>query len=137
MNPNSKNTNEDRVIEELTPQELRQRQQVFEGATDHPRWYVRHEGILAVLVIPALIGLLAVGLHWARCLLAPVEIHPVEDTTLQIYFSRRHWFGPTEQITLHARRDENGDWKWMARSLKTGEWYSFFSFGDDYIDPDF
>lgn len=77
--------------------------------------------------VAALIAGIMLAFHWGYCAFAPTEIHPVEGTTSEIYFERRHWFGRTEHIKLEARRDENGDWQWMFEG-KDGKWHTFFRF---------
>lgn len=88
--------------------------------------------IIQVLSLAALVlGLYLLGETASRLGDSGRAIQPVEDTTRELVFIRRHWFSKDEVIRLYARRDENGDWKWMTQAGTNGEWYPFFSYNAD------
>lgn len=109
------------------------RRHIFEGGggcQDPRRWFQRHENLYSALFYITLALGVFLTWHWGHCAFAPTELLPVEGTTKAMWHLERHWFGRNEWTKLEARRDENGDWHWMAKSEKTGEWYPFIDFAD-------
>ena len=86
--------------------------------------------VLCFLAIIGVMGLASSPIRETfRRLGSPSSIEPDEDGTKQLRYVRHHWFAADEVFILNARKDEDGQWKWMYNSGTNG-WVPMFIFDE-------